>query len=124
MTLSPIPYEAIIKWLPDFHSKSHNQDPLPNNAELIGIFEGEYFIGYFIVTGSSDGDLEINHGYLCKEARHKKAYRLAMCLLEQQAKRIGYKRILLASSRSLKAYIKFMAEMNYKPERIIFSKVV
>ncbi len=124
VSLRPIPYSAIERYKQDFHKKSHTYETVPPHCQLLGIFDGEALAGYFVVAGYEDGDLEINQGYLNKEYRHKRLSACAMQLLEQRAKDSGFKKIILASSRSLKAYTQFMANMGYAPERIIFSKVV
>lgn len=124
LSLQPISYEAIKPWLEDFCLKAKNREDLPSNAELLGICLDSTLVGYFIVTGYPDADLEINQGYLSIEARHIDLSKQAMNLLEAKAKASGYKRILLASSRTLKAYTKFMAAMDFKPSRIIFSKEI
>ncbi len=124
ITLQPVNFSAIERYIPDFQERARNIDNVPEQAELFGIFDGEYMAGYFIVSGYNNGELEINHGYLNKENRHRHLSAVAMQLLEQKAKAAGYKKIILASSRTLKAYTKFMSNMGYKPERIIFSKQV
>lgn len=124
LELKPVAFSYIQHWFVDFQKKSKNYDIPSDTTETLGIFEDNKLVGYFIIQGYQDRDLEIQQGYLNKAARHKNLSPLAMGLLEQKAKKVGYKRIILASSRTLKAYTNFMSNMGYKPERIIFSKQV
>jgi hypothetical protein len=110
-------------WLEDFKSKAkHYEDP-PQNAELLGIYRGSELIGYFIVVGyTEDMSLEINQGYLKREARHKNLNVISMKLLEDLAKKAGYKKVILATSRAVSSYVKFMDGMGYEVTRALFSK--
>lgn len=122
--LGPISYTDIQHWLPDFYKRANNYDTPQNEAQYVGVFSDGVLAGYFVVMGYLDGDLEIVQGYWSKPYRHKNLSKQAMILLETKAKSIGYKRILLASSRSLKAYTRFMKNLGYTPTRIIFSKEI
>lgn len=122
ITLQPTSYECIKPWIADLIRRSHNHDNIPEKAELLGIYSDNTLAGYYIVTGYSDGDLEINQGYLSKEFRHKRLPALAMQLLEHKARQAGFRRVVLASSRTLKAYTKFMQDLGYRPERIVYFK--
>ncbi len=124
VSLRPVNFSAIERYIPDFQKRSKTAENVPNHAELLGIFDGDYLAGYFIVAGYETGELEINQGYLNQENRHKDMSKVAMCLLEQKAKKAGFKKVILASSRTLRAYTKFMKGLGYKPERIIYSKSV
>lgn len=122
--LRPVPFTQVEGYIADFQKRSKTHENVPVNAELVGIFANAQLAGYFIIAGHNDGNLEINQGYLNKEFRHKNISSLAMQVLEQKAKKAGYRKVILASSRTLKAYTHFMADMGYRPERIIFSKEV
>ena|SRR5438067_7795300 len=123
MHLLPTSFEAIKASFEDFQSKQGTSyEPPRAQSPILGIYEDTNLIGYFILWPYDDGDLEINQGYLAPTARHKRLSKQAMTLLEASAKKSGFKRIILAAQRSLKAYVPFMEDMGYKPQRIVFSK--
>jgi hypothetical protein len=119
--LKPTGFYDIQHWFVDFQKKSHNFEMPPEDATILGIYSGLDLIGYFILV-QYGAELEINQGYLKPGARHKRYSYRAMQLLQEEAKRYGYKKITLKASRTLKAYTEFMKQMGFKPESIIYSK--
>lgn len=106
----------------DFHTRSQTYEPIPENATILGIFSDAVMVGYLCVTSYSDVEIEVNQGYLSKDARHVGVPQVVMGLFEQRAKAQGFKRVVLAANRDLKAYTRFMNGMGYMPSRVIFSK--
>lgn len=124
MELKPVSFDVIKPFLQDFYSKSIRREYPQIGSEIFGIYEDSQLVGYFITYAYKNRDLEINQGYLCKEFRHKRLSALAMTLLEQKAKKAGFKRVVLAASRTLKGYTHWMQGMGYKPMRIEFCKEI
>lgn len=120
--LAPVDFLSIQKWFVDYQKKSKNFEMPPEHGEMLGIFRGEELIGYFIVVPYINKTLEINQGYLKPEARHKNLSRISMQLLEEKAKAVGIKKIILGTNRAVGSYIQFMRSMNYHVERAIFGK--
>ncbi len=124
LALRSVQFNEIQQWFVDFQKKSKCFELPPDNAELLGIYLDDLLIGYFVLVGYSDGDLEINQGYLKPVARHRALSYESMKLLQAKATQVGYKKIILKASRSLKAYTRFMSNLGFKPTAIIFSKEV
>jgi RimJ/RimL family protein N-acetyltransferase len=125
ISLHPTDYFLISKWLVDFQKKARSIELPPEEASVLGIYDGPTLVGYYILVEHRDvGLLEINQGYLTPAARHKKLSYEAMRLLEERAKGVGYNKIILKASRSFKAYKRFMSDLGYKPESVIFSKEI
>lgn len=122
LTLQVVPFESIQQWFVDFQKKSHCYEMPEDTTTNIGVFLETTLIGYFILQDYEDGTLEIQQGYLKPIARHKQLSYDSMKLLQQKAKERGYKRIILKASRTLKAYTKFMGNLGFRPQTIIFSK--
>lgn len=123
LSLQEMSQGAISQWLPDFYKRAKGFEPVPAQATILGIMAPD-LKGYFAIVGYSDGILEINQGYLSADARHSRLSYLAMKLLQEQVKKAGFKKIVLKASRSLRAYTRFMSDLGFKPESIIFSKEV
>jgi hypothetical protein len=121
MTLYPVSRKDIDPFIPDFRERAGEYEPLPDEAVVLGIFEPD-LIGYFAIQGYANGNLEILQGYLKPGFRRKRLDLLAMKLLQEKARRAGYKKIGLLASRSLRAYSKFMDSLGFKPEKIAFGK--
>ncbi len=121
--LKAVDFSQIQSWFVDYQKKSKNYEMPPDEAELIGIYRGQELIGYFI-TVCSEGELEINQGYLKPESRHKNLSRISMELLEKEAKRNGIKKIILCTKRAVGSYIHFMRNMGFNIETAIFSKEI
>lgn len=124
MNLVPVSLHKIQPFLSDFQRRAKHYEPIPSQARILGIFEGQEMAGYFVVVGYDDGDLEINQGYLLPEFRHLKYHQEAMKVLEADARAYGYRKIILSASRSPKAYHKFMDALGYKPTKVIFSREI
>lgn len=122
LSLRPTDPNIIRRFFVDFQKKAKSFELPPEEAEYLGIYLDDLLIGYFITVGYSDGDLEINQGYLKPIAQHRKLSYLSMELLQKQAKVVGYKKIILKASRSLNAYTRFMGNMGFKPSSIIYEK--
>ena len=122
--LAPVDFLKIHQWFVDFQKKSKNFEMPPDEGELIGIYRGEELIGYFITVLYTDGTLEINQGYLKPEARHKNLSKISVGLLEESAKKLGVKKIMLGTNRAVGSYIRFMRTMGFSIERAIFSKEI
>ena len=125
ISLKPVDFLTIQKYFVDYQKKSKNYEMPPDQAELVGIYRGEELIGYFItVIYKPQMILEINQGYLKPEARHKNLSKISMSLLEDIARKVGIKKIMLGTNRAVGSYIRFMKSMNYNIERAIFAKEV
>lgn len=123
MELRPTPFEAIQHWFVDFQKKSKCFEIPPDEASILGIYDGDSLVGYYVLYGYPDeGTLEVQQGYLSKEVRHKGLSPLCMSLLEDKAREAGYSKIVLQTNRSINAYIKFMDGMGYSADKVIFSK--
>lgn len=122
--LRPVDFMQIQHWFVDYQKKSKNFELPPEEAQMLGIYRGSELIGYFITLTYQDGTVEINQGYLKKEARHKNLSKIAMSLLEQLVKQNGYRKITLGTNRAVGSYIRFMRSMGFGIERAIFSKEV
>ncbi len=94
----------------------------PEEAEFIGIFDLDKLIGFFTMVGYEDGDIEIQQGYLIKGYRHLELHKACMALLEQMAKKAGFKRVLLGTHNRFKAYLGFAKGIGYKPQHLTFVK--
>ncbi len=106
----------------DFQKKSKCLELPPDNAEFIGIYVDQQLVGYFALVDYQDGDIEINQGYLKPLVRHRALSYQSMNILQTELKKLGFKKIILKASRSLKAYSRFMSNLGFMPESIIFSK--
>jgi len=124
MELKQVDFLAIQHHFVDFQKKSHCFEMPTENAYVLGIVEGGALIGYFIVAEYEDGTLEIQQGYLKPVAQHRKLSYEAMNILHAQAKKAGFTKVILKASRSLNAYTRFMRNLGYKPESIIFSRSI
>lgn len=125
ISLKPVDHKEISPWMRDYQQKSKNFEMPPENAESVGIYRGDKLIGYFIIVFyPPQGILEINQGYLEPSSRHKNLSKVSMELLEKEAKRIGIKKIMLATNRAVGSYLKFMRSMDYEIEKAIFAKEV
>lgn len=122
LSLKPVDFTLIAQWMQDYQRKSRNYEMPPDDADSIGIYRGEELIGYFLVITYDKVTLEINQGYLKQEARHKNLSAISMKLLEELAKKAGYKKIALCTGRAVNSYIKFMAGMGYGLTKAIFEK--
>ncbi len=122
LSLRPTRFEDIAKWFVDFQKKSRCFELPTDEHQFIGIYLDDILIGYFVLFDYRDGTLEITQGYLKPIARHKQLSYDSMRLLEEKASRVGFRQIILKASRTLKAYTKFMGNLGFKPESIIYSK--
>ncbi len=120
--LKPVDFLSIQSWFVDFQKKSKNYEIPPEEAELIGIYRGKELIGYFITLGYDFKDMVILQGYLRKEDRHKNISKIAMKLLEDKIKGIGYKKIILQTQRAAGSYIKFMKNLGFDIKQATFEK--
>lgn len=121
--LAPVDFLTIQPFRVDYQKKSKNYEPIPDYAELIGIYRSEELIGYFIITNYENG-INIDQGYLKPEARHKNLSKIAMGLLEKAVKQSGKKMIVLSTNRAVSSYQTFMKNMGYNLVKATFSKVI
>ena len=122
LSLRPVDHSLISKYFVDLQKKSHCYELPPEGAEFLGIYNDETLIGYFIVQGFEDGDVEINQGYLMREYRHLALPSACMEMLENICKAAGYKRVLLGTHNRFRSYLKFAKTLGYKPNHLIFVK--
>ncbi len=122
LVLRAVPHSIVQHLFVDFQKKSKCFELPPDNAEFIGIYLEAELVGYFALVDYQDGDIEINQGYLRDIARHRALSYESMKILQTELKRLGFKKIILKASRSLKAYSKFMGNLGFRSESIIFSK--
>lgn len=120
--LQLIDFNTVQHFFVDYQKKAKNYEMPPEEAEFLGIYRGEELIGYFATVGYEDKTLEINQGYLKPTARHQNLSRISLKLLEEQAKKVGMKQVILATNRAVGSYIRFMRKNGYEPSRVIFSK--
>lgn len=125
LELKVVDFLTVQKFFVDFQKHSKCFELPPEVTEYIGVYDQSKLIGYFALVAYNDGDLEVNQGYLVKDARHiKNLSQQCMQLLEQKAKEIGFKKIVLQTQSRFRSYLKFMSGMGYKPNRLIFSKEI
>ena len=124
LELRPVDFNQVQHWFVDFQKKSKCFELPPEEAEFIGIYLDSVLVGYFALVGYEDGTLEINQGYLQPIARHKALSYASMKMIHTNAKLLGFKKIILKASRSLKSYTRFMHNLGFKPESIIFSREI
>lgn len=125
LELKPTDFYSVQHWFVDFQKKSKGYEIPPEDAVILGIFDDAKLVGYYVlVEYKEEKVLEVNQGYLSKEARHQNLSPLCMSLLEDRAKELGYKKIMLQAQRSIQSYIKFMDRMGYRADRVIFSKEI
>ena len=122
LSLRPIPFSVAQQFFADFQKKSKCLELPPEGAEYLGAYDGERLVGYMVVCGYGDGVAEINQGYLRTEGRNKGYGQRFVRLLEEVAKKNGFKRMDFVAQRSLKAYVKYAESMGYRPTKVIFSK--
>lgn len=94
----------------------------PESAQNIGIFQDAEMIGYYIIQGYNNTDVEVVQGYLKPQYRHKDLPKHCMKLLEDKCKEAGYKKMMLATGSRFKAYLRFAEGLGYKPKHLEFSK--
>lgn len=119
--IKSVSFDTISPYFVDFQKKSQCFEMPTEEAEFFGIFNNTKMIGYFILC-KLDTILEIQQGYLIKEARHIGLEYKAMDKLIEMAKQHGYTKIILQTQRSMKAYNKFMKRLGFDTERIVFGK--
>lgn len=124
LELRLVDFMQIQHYFVDFQKKSKCYEMPPDHAEFLGAFKDNKLVGYLIICGYDNKYVEINQGYLLKEARHSNLGPQYLKLLEDICKKTGYKKIVFNASRSLGAYLEYAKQSGYKPERIIFSKEV
>lgn len=122
LSLRPVPFLAVQRFFADFQKKAKSYDMPAETAEYFGTYEDDRMIGYMAVSGYDHEVVEVTHGYLLPEGRHKGYATRFMDLLEDMARKAGYKRVEIATGRSFKAYHKFASSMGYKPSTIVFAK--
>jgi len=118
--LALISQEDISHFSKDFVDKSGSLETTEED-EVLGIFSGSELVGYFAVNGEVP-TLAIHHGFLTPTAQHQGLPKVAMKLLEQKARSIGYTCIELASARRYRSYSKFMGRLGYAPDYTVYSK--
>lgn len=124
MELKALDWKIAQRFFVDFQKKSRCFELPHESSEYIGIYENEDLLGYFAVLLYKDKSLDIIHGYLKPEARHKQKIKSALTILETLAQKQGYTIIRCKASRSFNSYIKFMKSCGFRPTEIIFSKAV
>lgn len=123
--LKQVDFYKVQHWFVDYQKKSKNYEMPPEGAEFWGVFHGEELIGYFITFSYKRGIervVEINQGYLKSEARHKLYSKIAMQLLEEKAKKLGFNEITLATNRAVGSYQKFMNKCGFGLSKAVFTK--
>lgn len=120
--LRGVDFWIIQKYFLDFQKKTKDFDLPQETAELLGIYEDGTLVGYFVTQGYDFLELEILQGYLIKEHRHKGLQYESMKALEDLAKKNGYKKLLLATNRSNRAYPLMAKNMGFKQDKIIYGK--
>ena len=122
LKLTPINRNGISKYLWEFQKRSKCFELPPDEVEVFGIFYDNTFIGYFLLQGFDNTEVEVNQGYLLKEFRHLGLANECIKQMEVLCKAAGYKRITLGTHNRFRSYLKFMKSNGYKPEHLIFSK--
>lgn len=122
VVLRSIPHTEISQYFVDFQKKSKNFDMPLDTSEDIGIYKDGVLIGYFIIQGYNNIDVEITHGYLLPKYRHNDLPKECMKILEESCKKAGYKKMMLATGSRFRSYMKFAKDLGYKPAHIEFIK--
>lgn len=124
LSLKLTDFMQIQHWFVDYQKKSRNYEMPPEYAQIWGIYDNDKLVGYFITVAHKTGIVEINQGYLSKEARHKKNQYIAMSLLEKTVKQYGMTKVVLGTNRAVGSYQRFMRNMGYSLVRAEFSKTL
>ena len=124
ITLRKVDYLTISKYFVDFQKKAKDFDLPEDTAQSIGIYKGSELIGYFIIQGYNNTDVEVLQGYLIKKYRHQDLSKQCMAILESMCKQAGYKTMVLATGSRFKAYLRFADSLGYKPRHLEFSKEI
>ena len=122
LQLRPVDFHTVQTFFMDFQKKSRVFDLPSDEAEFIGIYKDNQLIGYYALEKHSHEDIEVLHGYLCKDARHVDLPSACMELLESACKAKGFKRIALATGSRFGAYMKFAKSLGYRPVHLEFIK--
>ena len=122
INLRPVDYLTVAKFFVDFQKHSKNFELPSDEAQIVGIFNQDSLIGYYIIQGYDNKDVEIIQGYLIPSSRHANLPIECMRLLEQSCKKAGYSRMMLATGSRFRAYLKFAKGLGYKPTHLEFSK--
>jgi hypothetical protein len=117
-------YAYVSRYFWDFQKKSHCFELPSDESDLLGIYDGEELVGYFVTTCYDNGVVVINQGYLKPTARHKDLPKEAMRLLEEKILEAGYKKVELVTKRAARSYTKFMNGLGYKVKQTEFEKVL
>lgn len=122
LSLKTVPFEIVGKWMWEFQKKSKCFEMPPENAQFIGAYKDSEIVGYFIIQGYENREVEINQGYLKAQYRHSNLPQGFMSLLEEGLRQDGYKKVLLGTHNRFRSYLKFAKLLGYKPEHLVFSK--
>lgn len=124
LQLKPTDFMDIQHWFVDYQKKSKNFQMPPDEAQILGIYQDNELVGYFILVLYLNKTVEINQGYLKPEARHKALNKQALSLLENVVKKAGYSRLVLGTNRAVGSYQKFMRDCGFALVRAEFAKEV
>lgn len=124
LILSPVTWREVQQFYRDFQKKSNCFEMPLDASQYIGIFKEKELIGYFIIQGYENVEVEIHQGYLKPEHRHFDLPKQCMQMLEEGCKKAGYKRMLLGTHNRFKAYLKFAKSLGYKPKHLMFCKEI
>ncbi len=122
--LAPVDFYTIQHLFVDFQKKSKCFEMPPDTAQFIGAYANNKLVGYFVIQGYENVDVEINQGYLLPQYRHLKLYKEFMELLENKCKEAGYKRMLLGTHNRFESYLQFAKGLGYRPQHLVFSKEI
>lgn len=125
--LKPIEFTDISGWFVDFQKHSDCLEMPSDTAQYIGIFNDGFYtdgilIGYFIIQGYNNTEVEIEQGYLQPTSRHRQFFEQALMLLEEKCKDANYKRIITGTRNRFRAYLKWGKRLGYTPNSLTFSK--
>lgn len=124
LELKPVSFYDVQHWFVDFQKKSRCFEMPLETSQYVGAFLNDKLVGYFILQGYDNTDVEINQGYLSKEYRHSTLSDEFMKLLEEMCKKAGYKKMLLGTHNRFMSYIKFAKRLKYTPEHLTFCKLL
>lgn len=123
--LAPVSFSRIQSWFVDFQKKSKCFELPPDESELLGIFNDEELIGYFVLLGYKETlSVTVHQGYLKASYRHLDLPKECLRQMEDMCKAAGFKKIVIVTKNRFGAYLKFMRSNGYAPNHLEFEKEI
>lgn len=122
--LKQIAYKDIEQYDSDYCRRA-NDPYIPEEAHYYGIYRDATLVSYFAVSDGINDSLFIQRGFVLPEYRVSGEVRnISLTLLEDAAKKTGYRAIEFESTRNPLAYIKMFKQHGYKPRYVGFRKYI